>query len=133
MRLWVLGAVGHSTTTTLQTFSASWLGWGQRDAPQRVQTALTLSDGYLQVDDGSRAVAAAALVASSNGMPVDGPAEVEELIRSGTVPADDQVRTRARAALSGVNADESEWHELWAEAGSLAAVDDVLSSIRLYL
>ena len=74
-------------------------GMGPAGRAQRVQTALTLPDGYLQVDDGSMAVAAAALVAASNGMPVDGPAEVEELIRSGTVPADDQVRACSRSAV----------------------------------
>jgi len=39
----------------------------------------------------------------------------------------------ARAALSRVSAGDSEWHELWAEADSLAEVEGMLASIRLSL
>ena len=100
---------------------------------QRVETALILPNGYLEVDSGSIAIAAAALVAASNGMPLDGPVEAQELIRSGTIPSDDQIRAHAHAALARVSTDESEWHELWAEADSLAEVEGVLTNIRLSL
>jgi Domain of unknown function (DUF4259) len=100
---------------------------------QRLPAALALPEGYLQMDDASVAVAAAALVAASNGMPGAGLAPVAELIQPGTVPADDQIRAQARAALSRVNGDESEWRDLWADSGSLAEAVGVLNSIRLYL
>jgi hypothetical protein len=100
---------------------------------QRVQTALILPDGYLDVDSGSMAIAAAALVAAASGMKLDGPVEAQELIRSGTIPSDDQIRAHARAALSRVSTGDSEWHELWAEADSLAAVEGMLTNIRLSL
>jgi hypothetical protein len=58
-------------------------------APWR-EAALVLPDGYLQVDDADAAVAAAALVAASNGMPLPGLAEVEELIQSETIAPDGQ-------------------------------------------
>jgi len=94
---------------------------------------VSLPGGYLQIDDASVAVAAAVLIAASNGMPVTGSAAVEELIQSGAVPVDDQVRAHAGAALSRVNGDECEWHDLWAQAGSFAEAGDVLNSIRLHL
>jgi hypothetical protein len=100
---------------------------------RRVQTALILPDGYLEVDSGSMAIAAAALVAASNGMSLDGPVEAQELIRSGTIPSDDRVRAHARTALSRVNTDDSEWRELWAESESLAEVAGMLTNIRLSL
>jgi len=87
---------------------------------QRLRAALTLPDGYLQIDDAAIAVAAAALIAASNGMPVDGSAAVEELIQSGSIPLDDQVRAQAAAALSRVNGDASEWRDLWTESSSFA-------------
>jgi hypothetical protein len=100
---------------------------------QRVQTALILPDGYLEVDSGSMAIAAAALVAAASGMQLDGPVEAQELIRSGTIPSDDQIRGHAREVLSRVSMGDSEWRELWAEADSLAEVEGMLTNIRLSL
>jgi hypothetical protein len=101
--------------------------------PERAQqllAALALPHGFVEAPRASEAVAAAALVAAGNGMPVP---VVEELFRSGTVPVDDHARARARAALSRVTGEESEWRELWEEAGLLAGVTGVLESIRRYL
>jgi hypothetical protein len=114
-------------------FVTDLLGMPAAGRAQRLRAALTLPNGYLQVDDASAAVAAAALVAASYGMPVPGHAGVEELIQSATIPADNQVRAQAIAALSRVNGDNSEWHELWAESGSLAEAVGVVDSIRRYL
>ncbi len=114
-------------------FVGDLMGMASAGRAQRLRAALTLPDGYLQIDDASMAVAAAALIAASNGMPVVGSVAVEELIRSGTVPVDDLVRAQAGAALSRVNGDESEWRDLWAEADSLAEAADVLNTIQLHL
>lgn len=114
-------------------FVADLIGMAAAGRAQQLRAALTLPDGYLQVDDASMAVAAAALIAASNGMQVTGPAAAEELIQPGTVPVDEQIRALAGAVLSRVSGDESEWRDLWAEAGSLAEVTDVLNNIRLYL
>jgi hypothetical protein len=97
---------------------------------RRVQGALILPDGYLEVDSGSMAIAAAALGAAANGMQLDGPAEAEELIQSGAIPSDDEIRAHARAALARVNTHESEWRELWAEQDSLAEAAGMLTNIR---
>jgi hypothetical protein len=114
-------------------FVADLVGLPAAGRVQRVRAALMLPDSYLQVDDANVAVAAAALVAASNGMSLPGPAEVEGLIQSGTIPPDSQVCALARAALERVNGENSEWHDLWAEAGSLAEAVGVLNSIQLHL
>jgi Domain of unknown function (DUF4259) len=99
----------------------------------RVRAALTLPDGYLQMDNASAAVAAAALLAAANGMAVAGHDEVDELVQSGTIPRDGEIRARASAALARVQGGDSEWSELWADGGSLAEATAVLDSIRLHL
>jgi len=113
-------------------FVAALVGLPAAGRAQRLRAALMLPDGYLQVDDADAAVAAAALVAASNGMPLPGPA-VEELIQSATIAPDGQVCALARAALERVNGENSEWRGLWAEAGSLAEAVGVLNSIQLHL
>ena len=130
MGAWGSGPFDNDDAADLLTELA---GMDAAGRAQRVQTALILPDGYLEVDSGSMAIAAAALVAAAIGMPLDGPVEAQELIRSGTIPSDDQIRANARAALSRVSAGDSEWHELWAEADSLAEVEGMLASVRLSL
>lgn len=100
------------------------------DRARRVQTALTLPEGYVEVDAGSLAIAAAALVAACNGMPLDEPAEARDLIRSGTIPSEDRIRAHALTALSRVSTGDSEWYQLWAESESLAEVEGMLANIR---
>src|SRR6266851_3751006 len=126
----LMGAWGSGP---LDNDDADLVGLPAAGRVQRLRAALMLPDGYLQVDDANAAVAAAALVAASNGMSLPGPAEVEELIQSGTIPPDSQVYALARAALERVNGENSEWHDLWAEAGSLAEAVAVLDSIQLHL
>jgi hypothetical protein len=133
MRSWVLWGSGPFDNDDAADFVADLTGMASADRAQRLRAALTLPGGYLQIDDASVAVAAAALIAASNGMPVTRSAAVEELIQSGIVPVDDQARAQAAAALSRVNGDESEWHDLWAEADSHTEAAHVLNSIRLHL
>jgi hypothetical protein len=114
-------------------FVGNLLSVAEGERAQLVREALALPDGYVEVPEASAAVAAAALVAASNGMPVHASAEVGQLIRSGTIPADEQVRTQAGAALSRVNGDECEWRELWDDAELLTEAADILNRIRLHL
>jgi len=130
MGAWGTGPFDNDDAADLLTELAGMDAGGRA---QRVQTALTLPDGYLEVDSGSMAIAAAALVAASNGMPLDRPGEVQELIRSGTIPSDDRICTHARRALSRVSGYDSEWHELWSESESLAEVEEMLTNIGLFL
>ena len=99
----------------------------------RIRAVLMLGPGYLQVSGADAAVAAAALVAAARGWPADASRGAAELVRTGTIPADGQVRERARVALSRVAGGDSEWRELWDEAGELAEVAGILDSIQAYL
>jgi Domain of unknown function (DUF4259) len=49
----------------------------------RLRAALALPGGYLQIDDASAAVAAAALLAAASGMALAGHGEAGELVQSG--------------------------------------------------
>lgn len=71
---------------------------------QLLLAALTLPGGYLEAPQASVAVAAAALVAAHNGMPVTEPV-VENPPHPGGVP-DGQLRVQASAALSRVNSED---------------------------
>lgn len=100
---------------------------------QQIRAVLTLAHGYLQVSAANAAVAAAALAAAARGWPADASREAAELVRTGTIPADDQLRERARVALSRVAGNDSEWRELWDDAGQLAKAARILDSIQAYL
>jgi hypothetical protein len=103
------------------------------DQPRRIRLALILPEGYVQVSASSAAVAAAALVAAANGMPLQGPAEAAGLVQSGAVPVGDEVRQLAGAALVRVAGDDSEWRELWDEAGLLTEAASTLEQIQAHL
>jgi hypothetical protein len=100
----------------------------------RIRAALETGDGYLEGPEAFAAVAAAALVAVANGMPPDDVLMSAEMHWAATtVPADDEIRAQARAALARVSGADSEWRELWEEAGSLAEAVTVLDGIRDHL
>jgi hypothetical protein len=99
----------------------------------RIRAALDGDDGYLELAEGCAAVAAAALVAVANGMPPGDAKLPDEVDWAGTVPADEEIRAQARAALDRVSGTGSEWRELWEEAGSLAEAVTVLDGIREHL
>jgi len=76
---------------------------------------------YLQVDDGSRAVAAAALVASINGRPIDESPHNETARQwiARVRPSTDAVLTDlARQAVIRAAGPNSELTQLWGEAES---------------
>jgi len=94
-----------------------WLSEAADDA-EAIEQAFdaTLDADYLEVDDGSAAVAAAAVVAAA----VDGdvsalPDDARAL--AGNVVADAKLRARAVEALERVLAPASELSELWDEGG----------------
>ena len=85
------------------------------DRPDQILAALDLPDDYVEIDQAAAAVAAAALIAAANGMPAPEDAEIEALLASGAIPYDVDTRQQALAALARVNADDSEWRDLWRE------------------
>lgn len=101
--------------------------------PDRVRAALTVSGGYLDIREADQAVGAAALVAAASGMPTDGPQHAMELIQSGAIPGSSRFRELARTALARVEGAESEWRDLWDDAGLLAEVTSTLKHIRAHL
>jgi hypothetical protein len=103
------------------------------DRARQIRTALTLPAGYVEAPASSAAVAAAALVAMANGMLLREPAQAVEIAQSGAVPVDDEVRQLASRALARVAGQDSEWRELWDDAGLLAEATRTLEPIRDYL
>ncbi len=99
----------------------------------RVRTALLLEPGYLELPDANAAMAAAALVAGACGMDLGETPEAAALLRDGQIPAEDEDRDLAKAALVRLAGQDSEWRDEGAEAGTL---DDMLAAaedIRDYL
>lgn len=93
-------------------------------------TAVAENDGYVDNDEGSMAVAAAAVVASI--LP-GGPTIDENYGPNGAVKADLQIDASlvslARQAITRVLAAESEWRELWEEAGKLDEARSALEPV----
>jgi hypothetical protein len=89
----------------------------------QIRDWLTLPDeDYLEVDTGQIVVAMAALLAAALGASTEQDAYLAALIADGCLPTDASTRQLAVAALARIAADDSEWQELWAEAGELTAV-----------
>jgi hypothetical protein len=83
-----------------------------------VRSALILSDGYLDVDDGQAAVAAVAVVAGVHRGLAPDSARWPDFLANGEalhLPAD--LRDLASAALNRVTGPDSELQELWTEDG----------------
>lgn len=94
--------------------------------------ALRLSDGYVQAPDGSKAVAAAALIAAGKGFDVTDPA-ASDLLRNNPIGVDDQLVQAAVTALDRVIGDESELRELWKESDSSDSFKAMVAEIRAAL
>jgi hypothetical protein len=107
------------------------------DAPddethRRLLEALTLSEGYLELPEANEAIAAAGLVAAWNGWPVDA-GSVLDLVDSRELEVTDALRSAARAALDQVQGEDSEWREVWDDAGLLDEVGTQLDEMRAHL
>ena len=103
------------------------------ERPNLVRAALVLPGDYVEIPEASVAVAAAALIAAAKGMPLTASAEITELLQSNTIPHDRQNCEQAQAALARVNADNSEWRQLWEESESFPEAIDSLDHISRYL
>lgn len=83
-----------------------------------VRSALTLEEGYLDVDDGQAAVAAVAVVAVISGTAVQPADWPDFLAGSDTLHLPDDLRDMAVTALDRVTDEDSELHGLWTDSGS---------------
>jgi hypothetical protein len=97
---------------------------------QVVREALRVAadnDGYLEIDDASAAIGAAAVVSSQlPGGYVVSPHYGPKCLADGTMPElPVELRMLAVRALDRVTGDDSEWQELWSEGDETAAFDDV--------
>jgi Domain of unknown function (DUF4259) len=81
------------------------------------------------------AVAAAAVVASQipGGPPIDSPYGPDFLAEGGHIDLPSTVRQLARQALERVVGDDSEWRDLWDDAGQLDEAVAALDPIRAAL
>jgi hypothetical protein len=88
--------------------------------------------GYLEVDEGQAAIAAAAVLAAGRaGRPVvDG----GRVIEAGGLPAADPgLLALAVRALDRVTGGDSEWRELWQESPDLEAALSAVAQVRAAL
>ncbi|WP_255471906.1 DUF4259 domain-containing protein [Micromonospora sp. MP36] len=88
-----------------------------------VRAALTTAahtTGYLDYDDAAAAIAAAAIVASRmpGGPPITSTYAPNFLLAGDALELDDDLPELAAEALARVLGDDSEWRELWSEAGA---------------
>jgi hypothetical protein len=95
-----------------------------------VREALRLAaenDGYLDIDDASAAVGAAAIVSSQiPGGYVLGAYDGPKCLADGTMPAlPVELRALAVRALDRIVGDRSEWQGLWSEGDGTEAFEDV--------
>ena len=103
---------------------------------ERMRAALALPAGYVEIREASEAVGAAALVAAADGMPTRAPVDAVESVQARTVLGNREFREfrdLARVALSRLANSESEWRDLWDEAGLLAEASSTLDRIRASL
>jgi len=129
-----MGAWGHHFDEN--DSAADWLA-EFADAPnwasvsQALQQALANAYDYLDVDDGSSALAAAEVVAAGLGKPSGRlPSQISEWARSDLASAK-ELQTVASEAVLAVR-DGGELHELWHEGDAtewLATVDDLHSRL----
>ena len=118
MGTWGIGPFDNDT-------AADWCGdLHDADSAQRVElmraalaATVDQGDGYLDSDVAVEAIAAAAIVASQlpGGPPVTSPYAPDFLLAGGTVDVPGDLPLLALCALDRVNADNSEWRDLWEE------------------
>lgn len=124
MGAWGEGAFDNDTAADWSwEFENADLAAGLRLITDALSTAAQADDraAYLDADDGTRAVAAAELVASINGQPIAESPYNETARRwiARAQPRSDRSMTNlASRAISGVTAKYSELAQLWDETGS---------------
>nr|WTA70103.1 DUF4259 domain-containing protein [Micromonospora sp. NBC_00855] len=98
--------------------------------PNLVREALTRAAGeagYLDADVACEAIAAVAIVAAQqpSGQPIASPYAPEFLHDGGRVDVPDDVTALAVRAIDRILAADSEWRELWEDAGAEGASEAV--------
>ena len=127
-----MGAWGHGPfdNDDAQDFVLDLIDAPVAELEGRLVAALTLPGGYLEVPEGSMAVAAAALVAIGAGMiPPDSPT-VSDFVTSRSMPATVSLRAAARAALDRVISEDSELWELWRDAAETDQMEASLANLK---
>ncbi|MEV6969841.1 DUF4259 domain-containing protein [Hamadaea sp. NPDC051192] len=122
--------------------AADWCG-DLEDAPAEQRADLVRNtllfaincDEYLDVDDGSAAIAAAAIVAAQlpGQPPITSPYAPDFLTVGGSIEFPDDTPGLAVRALDRVLADESEWADLWADANPNSPAFAVVRELRRVL
>jgi hypothetical protein len=116
MGTWDVGPFDNDT-------AADWCGALNDTHPERrvelvratVAAVANHGDEYLDSDLAVEAIAAAAIVASRlpGGIPVTSPYAPNFLLAGGSIEVPDDLPPLALRALDRINADNSEWRELW--------------------
>lgn len=102
-----------------------------REVQDNLLQALQLpSDGYVESPEADTAIAAAALVAMQNGYV---PPDNVESAAGFEFEVTDQLHSASSAALRRVQGTDSEWAELWDEAGELSEATRILADIAQHL
>jgi hypothetical protein len=133
---WAVGPFNNDT-------AADWCGdLHDADGDQRLPLVrATLSavvdndDKYLSNRLADRAIAAAAVVASQlpDEKPLVTPYAPNFLLDGGTLDIAGDIRPLALRALDRIVGDDSEWRDLWEDAGSYADAVGALQTIRATL
>lgn len=101
----------------------------ERFIRQALQTAAG-GEGYLDVDEGQAAIAAAAAVAAARtGRPLDN-GGIDHIAID---PATPELLAQAVRALDRVTGESSEWRELWGEGDMLDAALAAVAEVRANL
>jgi hypothetical protein len=136
MGTWDVGPFNNDT-------AADWCGdlhdaAGDQRLPL-VRAALTAvvdnDDEYLVNRLADRAIAAAAVVASQlqGGEPIVTPYAPNFLLEGGTLDIPGDIAPLALRALDRIVGDDSEWRDLWEDAGSYGDAVGALQTIRITL
>lgn len=100
--------------------------------PEMIREALKAvveEPDYIGSEDAFVAIAAAAIVASqrTDGVTIDSPYAPDFLTQGGVLELPEDLAALAAQALERVTGDESEWRDLWDDAGDL---DNALAEIE---
>lgn len=125
--------------------AADWCGDLHDAAPHErtglirdtLRAVVGTGDDYLERDQASAAIAAAAIAAAwlPGGAPIDSPYAPDFLIEGGTVEITPDIPPLALRALDRIVGDDSEWRELWEDSPAcypqaLASLDPIRAALR---
>ncbi|WP_394850762.1 DUF4259 domain-containing protein [Pendulispora brunnea] len=124
-----MGAWGHGPFDN--DGALDWVSWAEDDTNAAIDSALEQATGaaYLDVDQGSAAVAAAALIAAARDGDMAGLPEDVAALAQDWQP-DDTHAARALAALAAVVGAQSELASLWREGTTAAAWEATIERLR---